>query len=63
MTLEEKEDGEVDRRTAVAMFAGSGMVKKAACLQGEGFPLGRGRGTGSEWRPHLLGMGFVTGGQ
>ena len=28
MTLEEKEDGEVDRRTAVAMFAGSGMVKK-----------------------------------
>lgn len=45
------------------MFAGSGMVKKAACLQGEGFPLGRGRGTGSEWRPHLLGMGFVTGSQ
>ena len=37
MTLEEKEDGEVDRRTAVAMFAGSGMVKQPAC-RGRGFP-------------------------
>ena len=45
MTLEEQEDGEVNRRTAVTMFAGSGVVKKPVCLQGEGFLLGRGRGT------------------
>ena len=69
MTLEGHEDGEVDRRTAVTMFAGSGMMKKPAYLlvsRGRGFPwewVGNRAGTvfeASEWRPHLLGLGFVT---
>lgn len=51
------------------MFAGSGMMKKPAYLlvsRGRGFPwewVGNRAGTvfeASEWRPHLLGLGFVT---